>query len=441
MDGPKPRVHWVSPLPPAQTDIAHYTTRILPELANSCDLVLWTDAPDWDRSLETYCEIRHLDPDRVQPRDFAMAGSGQGPDTVFVQIGNSWSFHAGFLRLIHRIPSVVVLHDLAIQELCVDAIRNRQFPRVLYEMEMARWYGPQGADSAAHVLKGKRSAFDLSRDIPGFEVTLDRALSVVVHTSAAYDALAETGAVPTYLLDLPFRPSQIKPSAGRATRGPLKFVQFGYIGHNRRLLEVLRALAPLRDDVDFRFDIMGKVWDPHVVQTHIRELGLENRVTLHGFVAESELDARLAEAHLVFNLRYPTMGEASGSQLRIWNASAAAVVTDLGWYGTLGDTTVFKLPHEEEAEALQTLVRRLNADRTIGARIGKAGRTRLEALHAPLRYAKSIAHVARQATRDAHDALLARQSRDLLNRSVAARTLQRRRLVTRIIPADDQAAP
>lgn len=440
MAGLKPRVHWVSPLPPAQTDIAHYTRRILPDLANSCDLVLWTDALDWDRSLETYCEIRHLNPDRVQPRDFVAAGSGQGPDTVFVQIGNSWSFHAGFLRLIHRIPSVVVLHDLAIQELCIDAIRHRQFPRELYEMEMERWHGAQGADSAAHVLKGKRSAFDLSRNIPGFEVTLDRTLSVVVHTSAAYDAVTATGAVPTYLLDLPFRPSQTKPSTARASRGPLKFVQFGYIGHNRRLLEVLTALAPLRDELDFRFDIMGKVWDPHVVQTRIRELGLEDRVTIHGFVAEAELDARLAEAHLVFNLRYPTMGEASGSQLRIWNASAAAVVTDLGWYGTLGDDTVFKLPLEEEAEALQTLVRSLNAYRTIGARIGEAGRTRLEAVHAPLRYAKSIAHVAQQATMDAHDALLARQARGVLNLSVAERALQLRRLATRIAPADDKAS-
>ena len=432
MTGFKPRVHWVSPLPPAQTDIAHYTARILPELAESCDLVLWTDAPNWDKSLESYCEIRHLDPDHVQPRDFAMAGSGQGSDTVFVQIGNSWSFHAGLLRLIHRIPSVVVLHDLAVQELCVDAIRNRQFPRVFYEQEMARWHGAYGADCAVEVLKGRRSAFELSCDIPGFEITLDRAISVLVHTPTAYDAITATGALPAYLLDLPFRPGTMRPPADRARQGPLKFVQFGYIGLNRRLLEVLEALAPLRNDVDFRFDIMGKVWDPHQVLKRIHELGLEDRVTIHGFVAEPELDARLAEAHLVFNLRYPTMGEASGSQLRIWNASAASVVTDLGWYGTLDNDTVFKIPLEGEADALRKLVRRLNADRTLGTRIGAAGRARLEARHAPARYARAITHVALQAPRDAHDAVLARQSRHVLARSVAVKPLQLQRLAARI---------
>ena len=33
----KPKVHWVSPIPNAQTDIAHYTHRILPELAEAPD--------------------------------------------------------------------------------------------------------------------------------------------------------------------------------------------------------------------------------------------------------------------------------------------------------------------------------------------------------------------------------------------------------------------
>jgi hypothetical protein len=243
---------------------------------------------------------------------------------------------------------------------------------------------------------------------------------------------AEVAACHQAVAAAPFRPGTMRPPADRARQGPLKFVQFGYIGLNRRLLEVLEALAPLRNDVDFRFDIMGKVWDPHPVLKRIHELGLEDRVTIHGFVAEPELDARLAEAHLVFNLRYPTMGEASGSQLRIWNASAASVVTDLGWYGTLDNDTVFKIPLEGEADALRKLVRRLNADRTLGTRIGAAGRARLEARHAPARYARAITHVALQAPRDAHDAVLARQSRHVLARSVAVKPLQLQRLAARI---------
>ena len=75
-------------------------------------------------------------------------------------------------------------------------------------------------------------------------------------------------------------------------------------------LQILEALAPLRDEVPFRFDIMGHVWDEAYVMRRVDELGLQGRVSILGFVSEARLDAALASAHLVFNLRHPTMGEA-----------------------------------------------------------------------------------------------------------------------------------
>ena len=428
----KPKVHWVSPLPEAETDIAHYTARILPELAAACDLTLWTDARDWDRSLEAHCPVRYLDPDRVLPHDFARAGRGSGPDAVFVHIGNSWVFHSGLLRLVRRIPSIVVLHDLAIQELCFDAMHNRRLSRATYEAEMSRWHGPAGLAAARAVFDGQMRPIELSHSHPGFELTLDRAVSVLAHTPAAFQAVQATGIAPAYHLDLPFRPSDRAAPAARATTGPLRFVQFGYIGPNRRLEQVLEALSPLRHEIDFRFDIMGNVWDPSHVQARLDALGLADRVRIHGFVPEPELDARLAEAHLVFNLRYPTMGEASGSQLRIWNASAAAVVTDLGWYGSLPEGTAFKIPLEQERDAVQDLVRRLDRDRMTGQSIGAAGRTRLETHHTPTLYAQGIAEVAARFSKDATASLRARRARDLLVQGAGPQDLYRRALAGRI---------
>ncbi len=420
----KPRVHWVSPLPPAETDIAHYTARILPELADRSDLTLWTDAASWSKDLEAHCEVRRLDPDRVCPAEFAGAGQiPDGPDAVFVHIGNSWVFHGGLIRLARRIPSIVVLHDLAIQEMLVESILNGLFSKEAYVSEMARWYGSRGRSLATGVLSREIRPADVAAEAPGFEIALDRAAAVVAHTPAAYDAAATTGGLPVYLLDLPFRPSTHAPPARRARNGPLQLVQFGYIGPNRRLIQVLEALAPLRDEIPFQFDIMGNVWDHAFIKRRIGELSLTERVTIDGFVAEEQLDARLATAHLVFNLRHPTMGEASGSQLRIWNASAASVVTDRGWYGSQPDDTVFKIPLDGEALALQDLLHRIAADRSVCARIGSAGRARLEARHTPARYAEGIAHVAAQFAPNASAALKARVARAVLARTVGPREL------------------
>ena len=410
----KPKVHWISPIPEANTDIAHYTFRILPELAAATDLTVWTDARHWDRAVDAICPVRKIDPHHTLPRDFAKSGHGDGPDAIFIHIGNSWAFHSGLLQLARRVPSIIVLHDLAIQEMLHDAMRFAGFPRETYEAEMLRWYGEPGLQAAQDVLNRRSGANVLSETYPGFHLALDRAVAVLSHTPAAFDAVKATGIVPSYQLDLPFRPSPIAPSAKRAKDGPLRLVQFGHIGPNRRLWEVLEALGPLKDEIDFRLDIIGNVWDRTLLSEKLERFGLESRVTVHGFVPEPELDAALSEAHLVFNLRYPTMGEASGSQLRIRNAAAAAVVTDLGWYGSLPDDTVFKIPLEGETAALQDMVRRVNADRTLGETLGQTGRALLETRHTPALYAKGIAAIADRFAEDAAQSLYARRVRETL---------------------------
>ncbi len=404
----KPRVHWVSPLPPAETDIAHYTARILPELAAETDLTLWTDAPTWDRTLHDMARVRWLDPDRITPRDFALAGCetpGPGPEVVFVNIGNAWPFHAGFLRMLQRIPAIVVLHDMAIQEMCLDAIERDLFPLDLYETQMEHLHGSEGLAIARAAMADIQARPPLVEQFPGFELALPRAVSVLTHTPVARDAVAATSTVPVYLLDLPFRPSVTPPETYRSRIGGLRLVQFGYTGPNRRLQNVFEVLAPLKNKIDFRFDIYGKLWDPPYIQRRISELGLSHHVRHHGFVPEAELDAALQTAHLAFNLRNPTMGEASGSQMRIWNAGVPSVVTNLGWYAGLPNDTVFKIDPTDEIPALQDLLRRLAADPALGSGIAAAGRARLQGTHAPNRYARAVRELAQRFTADAAAAL------------------------------------
>jgi glycosyltransferase involved in cell wall biosynthesis len=427
-------VHWVSPLPPAETDIAHYTARILPELAESVDLTLWTDEEDWDPALEAHCPVRHFEPDRLLPRDLVAAGQkgAAGGEVIFLNIGNYWLYHSGILALSRRLPAVVVLHDIAIQDLFCEAIRYQRTDRAGYLAGMARWYGAEGESLARRMLELEVTPAEVTPKAPGFELTLERAISALTHTRMAFDSVVSRDLLPVHLLDLPFAPAAEPPSPERDRDGPLRLVQFGYIGPNRRLEPVLEVLAGLADTVDFRFDIMGKIWDPGHIEDRIAALGLSDRVLVHGFVKEPALDYCLSKAHLVFNLRYPSVGEASGSQLRIWNAAAAAVVTDTGFYASLPEDTVFKISHAEEAQALRELILRIDADRGLGAGIGRAGWDRLQQYHTPKRYAAGIAEVARQAVADGGRSLLARRGRDLLARAPGPSGLLRDRLARQL---------
>ena len=106
------------------------------------------------------------------------------------------------------------------------------------------------------------------------------------------------------------------------------------------------------------------------------------------------MENALRQAHLVLNLRHPSMGEASGSQLRIWNAGAPAAVTRAGWYAGLPEDTVYFIDLEDEDAQLQALFLRLAADRSLGGSIGAAGRAYFEAHHAPEAYAQDVVALA-----------------------------------------------
>src|SRR5579859_3572342 len=100
------KINWFSPLPPAHTDIGHFTGRILPALSRVADVVLWTDQAGWDASLEEYCRVRQYDAERPPWFEINQA------DATFYNIGNNAEFHLGIWQLSTLHPGVVVLHDV-----------------------------------------------------------------------------------------------------------------------------------------------------------------------------------------------------------------------------------------------------------------------------------------------------------------------------------------
>ncbi len=386
----RPTIHWVSPLPPAETDIAHYTARVLPALSAKAEVILWTDTDFWNPALERCCTVKRLDPDRILPPDFTAARRGTGPEIIFIHIGNSWVHHAGFMRLALRLPAIIVLHDLAIQELMLEAVEHGEWEATTYLAGMKEWYGAEGVRVAQSCLDKTKKGAEISSAMPGFELVLSRARAVLTHTQIAYDAVTtRLPHLPCYLLPLPFQIGPIPPKR-RPQFGPLRLLQFGWIGPNRRLEQVLDALSEVGDEVDYRLDVMGKIWNPEIVYDKIAALNLEKRVHLHGFVSEAVLDDALRQSHLVLNLRHPSMGEASGSQLRIWNAGAASVVTREGWYASLPEDVAYIIDLEEEASQLHMLFKSLAKNRGQTSAMGRVGRAYLEAHHTPEAYAQAL---------------------------------------------------
>lgn len=385
------KLNWFSPLPPAPTDIAHYTTRVLCALRSHAEVRLWTDQDRWDRSLDGQAEVR-----RYKLRRMRWAELNRGDMSIY-NIGNNPLFHGSVWQVSQRHPGIVVLHDLRLHHFFAGLYRDRWRDLEAYLAQMEFYYGDAGRrDAAAWATHRGLSIDEMTQRYPLTLLALENALGVLVHTEEAFHQLNNLNLWPVAYAPLPFAAARhgerrgLSSSESKTAGPPYRLVVFGYISNNRRLDALLKALAELPERGQFRLDVYGQLMDEKRVRGQVSSLGLKEVVKLRGFVPETELDAALDAAHMAINLRYPTMGEASGSQLRIWSHALPSLVTEVGWYATLpADAVAFVRP-AHETEDIQAHLRAFLSDPARFARMGENGYRVLEERHAPEAYVRSI---------------------------------------------------
>ena len=394
---PLMELNWFSPLPPAGTDIAHYTARVLPALAERASVTLWTDRDSWDKALESYAEVRRYSLERPPWAELNRA------EASVYHLGNNPLFHGSIWQLSRLSPGVVVLHDLRLHHFFDGLYRVKWRDLDGYLAVMEKYYGEQGRLDALDCYRQEARNIDRMAELyPLTRLATENALGVLVHTREGFAQLKGEHACPLAYAPLPY-PSQPGPEIGPAKVGPpFRLIVFGYLGRNRRLDALLTALSEFPQREQFRLDIYGQVLDDNrPLRARIRELGLKRQVSLHGFVPEAELDQALRGAHLAVNLRYPTMGEASGSQLRIWSHALPSLVTDVGWYAGLPTETIARVRPEQEIQDIKTHLDAFLKAPEAFARMGQRGRALLEQEHAPEAYAQAILDFAGVAHRHA----------------------------------------
>jgi glycosyltransferase involved in cell wall biosynthesis len=345
----RPRLNCFSPLPPSRTEIAANVARSLPALAEYFEVALWAERPYWSPALEAHAHVRAWEGEPWAELNAA--------DATLYHIGNNARYHGWIWDIAQRHSGIVVLHDTGLHEFLLAHLEEH----------------PHAGLSAAGATA----------------VTLERARGAVVHSGAAFQHVAALRLCPVVQLDLPYPAG--RPVVPRSWDGILRVVLFGYLGANRRLASLLEAMASFADRQRLRLVILGELEEPREIAERIQAAGVGDLVDIRGFVPEAELEEQLDRAHLAVNLRYPSLGEASASQLRIWDRGLGSLVTRTGWYAELPSDTVWFVDPGNEVEDLQRHFRAaLDAPAALQA-MGTAGRHHLESRHDPRRYASELA--------------------------------------------------
>lgn len=166
-----------------------------------------------------------------------------------------------------------------------------------------------------------------------------------------------------------------RPREGRSGT-TLRLLTVGLLRHYKGIHVLLRTMSDL---VEARLDVVGEGPMRPAWEALARDLGIGARVRFHGRIADDALHARYADAD-VFLLPSTSKAEAFGTVLlEAMAAGLPCVSTDLGtgtsWVNQDRITGLVVPP--DDREALASALRAL-ADPALRARLGRAGRRRVE---------------------------------------------------------------
>jgi len=348
------KLNWFSPVPPTQSAIAFDTPTLITALARKVDVTVWVHEEIWAEGLENHATVKRYDPSDIPWTEINAA------DATIYHIGNHAEYHGPIWEVSRRHPGIIVLHDLSLQHFFAGlAMRNLALKHAEYCDMMAFYHAAEARDAAMAVLAGKRSAADICDYYPLTAAALENATGVAAHNERACSLLRGLTAAPVAYVPLAARNdyaalmSESGDATDRTSDGIFRIVMFGFLGPNRRVKSVLHALKDYPHRDRFHLHIYGTLSDEKGVLRMVREFALEAFVTVYGYVDADELRKGLSLSDLAINLRDPTMGEASSTQLQIWQHGLPSLVTDIGWYATLPRNTVATVQRESEREDIR----------------------------------------------------------------------------------------
>jgi glycosyltransferase involved in cell wall biosynthesis/SAM-dependent methyltransferase len=409
----RPRLAYVSPLPPETSGIGFYSAELLPALREWYEIEVIVVHPEVaDAWIREHCPIRTVEWFCAHAARF---------DRVLYHFGNS-PFHQHMFDLLEEIPGVVVLHDFFLS--------NIQVRRALFGATHA-WERALCASHGYHAVADPTPIDDKVVHYPANLPVLQAAQGVIVHSEYARRLASRwygnaAGQDWTMLPHLRV-PAQARPEARAASREALGIAAdaflvcaFGYMGLtklNDRLIDAWLA-SPLAEDARALLVFVGERDQGnygHKIATMItRGAG---RIRITGW-ADTELFQRyLWAADVGVQLRVLSRGETSGTVLDCMNHGLATIVNAHGSLADLDTDALWMLPDEfcdrELIDALFTL--RRDAGRR--ARLGDAARAVIAARHAPEACARQYAEaIERYATAPSWTASLptAREETDLM---------------------------
>ncbi|KWI94635.1 glycosyl transferase family 1 [Burkholderia ubonensis] len=380
----RPRLAYVSPLPPARTGIADYSAELLPELARFYDIDVIVDSNEAE-------EVQSVQLENVSIKTPAwLRKHADSYDRVLYHFGNS-SFHEYMFPLLETVPGVVVLHDFFLSgilaHMAIHGNRADGWSRALYDA-----HGYVGL-RARHL---KEDIADAIWEYPCSLGVIQKALGLIVHSPNSlrlarhwYDGdTTDWTVIPLMRGAATVSSSEDAREALGIGKSDFLVCAFGALGPSKLNHRLLRAWSrsSLARDPACQLVFVGENQPTEYgeeLARSIRQMGQKGRVRITGWADAQLFRQYLAAVDVGVQLRTLSRGETSAAVLDCMNYGKATIANANGSMADLDPEAVWMLPDEFTDEQLIEALETLRSDSARRQRMGARARDIIVSAHAP----------------------------------------------------------
>lgn len=386
----KPKLAYISPLPPERSGIAIYSAELLPTLSEYYQIEVITDQDEIsDYWIQKNCVVRRSDWFIKHSNDY---------DRVLYHFGNS-HYHQHMFSMLQTVPGVVVLHDFYLSGVAYHMQASLYAPG-FFEQQLYHSHGY----SALQKLAKTDNIIDIITQYPMSREVLENSVGCIVHSKNSVQLVQQWYHLSDSILKvIPLARVAAKNTDKGSARQALGFTDddfivcsFGFLAPTKLNHKILQSWfdSALSNNQACHLVFVGE--NPsgdygNTLTEDINNSSCAARIHITGWASTEKFEQYLAAADIGVQLRSMSRGETSATVLDCMNYGLPTIVNAHGSMAELDQETVYMLPDKFNTAELSKALESLWFDPVMREKLAERAKSSIINQHNPTKCAKNYA--------------------------------------------------
>jgi len=354
-DGKKKNIAVVTPWPEQETGIANFVYKQVSYIAEFYNIDVYTDAePE-----------KIKEPNKKNIKIFPLTLFELNHDKYFrvlYEIGNNVEFHRDIFELSEKYPDVAEIHDFVLTHFFYHSYYLNGYREKFAEL-MERAYQLDGIKEFERMKR--TNVLPDEWKYPMCEAIVKNAKNTIFHNhwSKNHVNIPSVEVIPLSCFDKEKTSQQEKEQLTKKIKTKINYSDewiigcFGWVNENKRPKVVVNAINEvIAQGKKVKLIFWGKS-NYAALEDYVKINNLQDKVIVTGFLDKTEYEIALELTDIVINLRYPSMGESSGTLCDAFRYGKPVIVSDVNQYSEYPDEICWKLPvGRNEVELLKNYI-------------------------------------------------------------------------------------